>query len=548
MSLHIPKAIQEYPNLVLSGEIQVCEWQPKLIELVEDCFCTENLFFNEEQFLKYMSYQKYFPFVLFPWEKFVFGLHNCTYREDGLPRFPTLLLWVGRGTGKNGYLSFENFSLMTPTNGIMQYHIDTFATSEDQAKTTFEEIYDILESNPRLKKFFRWNKEKIVNLQTKSRYRFRTGNANTKDSGRQGKIDFDEVHQYQNYKLIDVGNSGMGKKAHPRRTILSSDGFVREGPLDDYKQQGRDILNRVYEDNGMLPFMCCIESEAEIDQPEMWEKANPSLRYLPNLRAEMKRQYQDYKRQTSGNLEFPTKRLNYPIENKAAIVTEYKNLLATKKAQTYIDGQSAIIGLDFAARRDLAVVGYLTKNADGNLQWREHAFVLKSNPDLERIQAPMQEWEAKGLLTFLDGVEINPQSLTEWLATEQQEKGIEYIAAALDLYRYGIVKKHMNAMGFESGKDGNLKLVRPSDLMIAAPNIMSALDNQMLACGDDPFFRWCVNNVKLGEDKHKNTTFEKIEGKSRKTDGFMAFAAAMTLEELLPEQGSAENAIGVYFA
>ena len=175
--------------MVLHGEIHTCEWQPKLIGLVEDCFCNENLFFNEEQFQKYMTYQKYFPFALFPWEKFVFGLHNCTYRADGLPRFPTLLLWVGRGTGKNGYLSFENFCLMTPTNGIMQYHIDTFATSEDQAKTTFEEIYDILESNPRLKKFFRWNKEEIVNLQTKSRYRFRTGNANTKDSGRQGKID-----------------------------------------------------------------------------------------------------------------------------------------------------------------------------------------------------------------------------------------------------------------------------------------------------------------------------------------------------------------------
>lgn len=298
----------------------------------------------------------------------------------------------------------------------------------------------------------------------------------------------------------------------------------------------------------MLPFLCCIENEAEIDQPEMWEKANPSLRYLPNLRAEMERQYQDYKRQTSGNLEFPTKRLNYPIENKAAVVTEYKNLLATKKVQIYVARMAAIIGLDFAARRDFAVAGYLTRGENGVLQWREHAFVLKNNPDLERIQAPLEEWEAKGILTFLDGVEINPQSLMDWLIGEQQEKGIEYIAAALDMYRYGIVKKHLNEMGFESGKDGNLKLVRPSDLMIAAPAVMSTLDNQMLACGDDPFFRWCANNVKLGEDKHKNATFEKIEGKSRKTDGFMAFAAAMTLEELLPIQSATENAVGVYFA
>ncbi len=547
MSIKIPKQIQEYPNMVLSGEINTCIWQPKLISLVSDCFENENLLFNEEQFLKYMSYQKYFPFMLFPWEKFVFGLHNCTYRADGLPRFPTLFEQVGRGAGKNGYLSFENFCLLTPTNGIMQYHIDTFATSEDQAKTTFEEIYDILESNPRLKKFFRWNKEEIVNLQTKSRYRFRTGNANTKDSGRQGKIDFDEVHQYQNYKLIDVGNSGMGKKAHPRRTIISSDGFIREGPLDDYKQQGKDILNRVYEDNGMLPFICCIESEEEIDQPDMWEKANPSLRYLPNLRAEMERQYQDYKRQTSGSLEFPTKRLNYPVEKKDELVTEYENLLATKIEPRYTTGQAAIIGIDFASRRDFALIGHLTRGEAG-LQWKEHAFVLKKNPDLERIQAPLADWEKKGILTFLDGVEIEPEKLFDWLFQEQEALGIEFIAATVDMYRYGIVKKQLNAIGFDSGKDGNLKLVRPSDLMIAAPKIRSIFNHQSLACGNDPFFRWCTNNVKVVQDKKGNDIFEKIEPKSRKTDGFMAFAAAMTLEELLPENIDANDAIGVYFA
>ena len=147
---HIPKEIGEYPRMVLDGEIHTCVWQQKLMELVSDCFEKEDLFFNVKQFETYMTYEKYFPYRLFPWERFVFGLHCCTYRADGTPRWPTLLLYLGRGTGKNGYLSFEDFCLLTPANGIMQYHIDTFATSEDQAKTTFEELHDILESTPKL--------------------------------------------------------------------------------------------------------------------------------------------------------------------------------------------------------------------------------------------------------------------------------------------------------------------------------------------------------------------------------------------------------------
>lgn len=544
---HIPKEIGEYPRMVLDGEIHTCVWQQKLMELVSDCFEKEDLFFNVKQFETYMTYEKYFPYRLFPWERFVFGLHCCTYRADGTPRWPTLLLYLGRGTGKNGYLSFEDFCLLTAANGIMQYHIDTFATSEDQAKTTFEELHDILESTPKLKHFFYWNKEEIINLQTKSRYRYRTGNAKTKDSGRQGKIDYDEVHQYQNYDLINVGNSGMGKKPHPRRTITSSDGWVREGPLDDYKQQGKDILNRLYDDNGMLPFLCCIESQEEIDMPEMWEKANPSLRYMPNLMAEMQRQYADYKRQSSGNLEFPTKRLNFPIESKEQRVTDYKNLLASKQATTYYAGQEAVAAMDFASRRDFAVVGHLTRQGD-LLQWREHGFILKSNPDLERIRAPLLEWAQKGLLTFVEGVEISPELLINWLIAEQEEQGLTYVAAAVDYFRYGIVKKSLDTMGFESGRDGNLKLVRPSDLMMIAPEIMSVLDNQRLACGDDPFFRWCANNVGITQDKKGNLVFEKIEAKSRKTDGFMAFAAAMTQADKLPDYKDYGDAIGIYYA
>jgi phage terminase large subunit-like protein len=45
---------------------------------------------------------------------------------------------VGRGAGKNGYLSFEDFCLLSAANGVREYHIDTFAASEDQAKTSFE--------------------------------------------------------------------------------------------------------------------------------------------------------------------------------------------------------------------------------------------------------------------------------------------------------------------------------------------------------------------------------------------------------------------------
>ena len=48
-----------------------------------------------------------------------------------------MFILVGRGSGKNAYLAYEDFCLITPTHGIKNYDIDISANSEDQAKTTF---------------------------------------------------------------------------------------------------------------------------------------------------------------------------------------------------------------------------------------------------------------------------------------------------------------------------------------------------------------------------------------------------------------------------
>ena len=185
--------IQDYIDLVRSGKLEVCKDQLLLCDMVERVFSTEDIYVDEEQLNKYLNQQKYFPFQLYEWERFCFALHNCTYKANGLLRFPDLLILVGRGAGKNGYLSFEDFCLLTPINGIKQYHIDICANSEDQARTSFDDIYNILEDRKAyFKKYFRWNKEKIQNIKTGSVLRFRTSNFKTKDGGRPGKDDFDE--------------------------------------------------------------------------------------------------------------------------------------------------------------------------------------------------------------------------------------------------------------------------------------------------------------------------------------------------------------------
>ena len=67
--------IADYISIVRSGEYPACREQFLLCDMIERIFAAEDLTVNEAQLHTYLSYQKYFPFNLFPWEIFCFALH-----------------------------------------------------------------------------------------------------------------------------------------------------------------------------------------------------------------------------------------------------------------------------------------------------------------------------------------------------------------------------------------------------------------------------------------------------------------------------------------
>lgn len=531
---NLPPEISEYIDYVEHGEYPSCEEQHLLIELVKKTIAEEELYIDLERLSTYMSYQKYFPYDLFDWEKFCFTFHNCVFDADGDPRYPDLTAIVGRGAGKNGYLSFEDFCLLSKAHGIREYHIDTFATSEDQAKTSFDEVYQVLESNKaKLSKHFKWNLEKIVNTDTKSEYRFRTSNANTKDGGRPGKVNFDETHAYENYDLITVARTGLGKTPHPRETTLTTNGKVRGGPFDDTLEKAEKVLYGEKPDNGVLYFVCKLSVSEEVHDERNWHKANPSLRFRRDLLKRMRKEYAEYMDNPAANPAFMERRMNMPPKIVENAVTSYENIKACSRDIPYdlLRGRICVAGIDYMQTTDFLGAGLLFR-VEGIDYWLCHTWICANSPDLVRIKAPLRKWESWGMVTFVNEKIISPELPVIWLVNESKKLGAVIAKVGIDKHRYSLLKNALIEWGNIPEED--VQLVRPSNEMAIVPAVTDKFVRRLIVWGEnnEPM-QWMTNNSKTVISPAGNITYGKIEPKSRKTDTFKAWIAAECVSDVL---------------
>ena len=166
-----------------------------------------------------------------------------------------------------------------------------------------------------------------------------------------------------------------------------------------------------------------------------------------------------------------------------------------------------------------------------------------NSKDISRLKVPWKEWADQGRLTLVDDVEIHPQLLTNYIQDMKQQYQIQMVA--MDDFRYALLSKYLEMIGFDKKTYKNLKLIRPTDIMRVVPVIDHCFVNQWFRWGDAPELRWATNNTKLVRHNRKigqaddmdfgNFVYGKIEAKSRKTDPFMALVASMVVEDVLPE-------------
>ena len=220
----IQRYVDAYIEDYNTGRIELNQERIELFEYLEREIVPRlesgEIYFNEKQIDDCVGYIERWFFPLEPFQKFLIPFIFLYFKKNNLIVYRKFLYMMARGAGKNGLISGVASFLLTPMHGVKNYNISIIANSEDQAKTSFHEIYTVIEENAKLERLFYKTKSEILSRQTKSIIKFRTSNGNTKDGLRDGAVIFDEIHQYESNRDVRVHLSGLGKVINPREFYI----------------------------------------------------------------------------------------------------------------------------------------------------------------------------------------------------------------------------------------------------------------------------------------------------------------------------------------
>lgn len=479
----------------------------------------------------------YKQLILQPWQHFVLGsLFGWVHKDTKLRRFKEGLIFVGRKNGKTTLISGVSLYGVSKDNENGA-DIPLLANSMKQARLLFDEAKAMIKASPKLKKRFRPLRDAIHYDKTFSKIEPQASDSEKLDGLNTHIGVFDEIHEYKDYKLINVIKNSRGAREQPLLIYITTAGYQLDGPLVTYYEQGDDVLNGVHaeqSDERTFYYLAELDDVSEFDQPEMWVKANPNMGASIKLQ-DMIEDWEKARRVPSERNDFITKRFNMFVNSSEESFLDFETLKKNNKERDYDELTSipCVGGFDLSDTEDFTSACLEFPIVEtGEVVVLSHTWVPYKKVLLENEKIPYREYEEMELLTIIPGEYVKKEYVYDWFVEQSKIFNIEMIT--YDYAKaFGLVEK-LEAYGFST------QVVRQGHTTLgpAVDDVKERFLDGNVIFNNNRLFLWYINNVKMIEDRNRNKLPTKI-GRYRKIDGFAAFLNAHTeiMKKFIAAQG-----------
>lgn len=478
-----------------------------------------------ERFLKPVK-GDYDRMELLGWQCFVeCNLYGWVGKADGLRRFREALVLVGKGNGKSTMMA-GNATFLACKDHEPGADILLLANSKEQAGIVFNECKAEIEASPALAGRFRTLRDGIHYDKDNATIQHRSSDSQKLDGLNPHGAIFDEIHEYRDFKLLNIIKRSTVKRRQPLVIYITTMGDVIDGPLAQYYGLFTDAmegkLNPVISDR----MFCYIAEMDEGDDPEDWKswgKANPSLGktlQIETLRTEWER----VKLVPQERANFICKQLNIMV-NADDMAYVQPEVIRRNNGVIELEsllGRRCYGGFDLSNREDFTAAALEFPLDDGRSFVMLHSWVPQRKVDADQEKIDYYGLAMRGHLTIVPGEYIQQEDVYEWF----REMGQKY-----EILTIGYDPANATRLRQMLEERFECQVVRQGPITLNDP--MKDIKEQLLAgkivSNNDPMLIWYTDNVRIsGERRHldKENWMPMKRNKFRKIDGFMAWLDA----------------------
>ena len=468
------------------------------------------------------------PLKLMQWQKaFIEALYSFKMK-DGTDRFQRALLLVSRKNAKS-----ESCSALALTEMIIGGRgLDIVCSSNDdtQANILFQAVNTMrLQIDPKQKAT--WINQQGIKCLINNNKIFKLSDRTRNKEGR--NIDYafiDEVHEMKTKDIIKSIEQSQSLKNNPKLIMITTEGFVNGGVLDEELTRARAIINKQVDDRAserMLPFLYTQDDESEVWQGNrenrLWEKSNPTLGKIKKF--EYLEFQVDLARQSKTDRVFVLCKDFNLHQNTAEAWLKQEDYINIEEVELEeLRGGVAIGGVDIAETTDLTCASILIQKGDKKLVKTMYWIPKKKVEENQDLQtgAKYKDWISKGLMREVEGNFMRPALVADWFFELYKKYEIKPYKIGYDVRFANEFIEKCETYGIET----ELIYQRPYVMSGAISMLEADIETQNIK-GFSDIDKWCFSNATLIVDNKGFGILDKIKGqKSRKIDGAVAICIA----------------------
>ena len=282
--------ILEYYQAITDGSVTVGHWIREWYGQIVTGLQEKKYFFNQKKAnmaIRFVqTFCRHHEGALAPgriklelWQKALISVIFGIVDEDGVRVFREILIVMGRKNGKT-LLAACIMALILYLDPDYGKRVYTVATKLDQARLSYEALYQMILKEPELAEITKKRRTDIYIEETNSSAMPIAFSEKKTDGLNPSGAVCDELGAWQGeqgLRQYQVMKSALGARKQPMLVSITTAGYVSDGIYDEMIRRATAVINGTSRETRLAPFLYMVDDADKWDQINEIAKANPNL-------------------------------------------------------------------------------------------------------------------------------------------------------------------------------------------------------------------------------------------------------------------------------